>query len=642
MKFNKSGNKKIIYLVIAIILVILVYFTFPNALLIVIVVLNSYFIINVNTKSQTLQQPETEKNKIEIFNFEKTIPFPYAIIQDKKIVFVSDKFKEKFAFNLNKNITDAIKEYESGVRRQNVIIFEKHYTLYSTLVNYKGKSNSELVYFIELAYEIPKDFTNIEPTIVSLVFIDDFDEVIETVEEIRRPLLTALIDRKLNTLSQQVGGIVKKFEKDKYIFIFSQDKLNYLKDRKFDILDQIREIDMGNKIPVTLSIGIGISKNNLSRSMEYARVAIDLALGRGGDQVLIKDSLQYTFFGGKSKEVGNNTRVRARVKAYALTELIEEARDVIIMGHRNTDLDCLGSGVGVHTIVKGSGKRSNIVLNNITSNVLFLYERLMKENSYKSDVFINSERALEIINDGTLLIIVDAHRPSIMECPELLLKASKIVVFDHHRKSTEFIDSPVLTYHEPYASSTAELITEMLLYTKNEVKLLKIEADALLAGITLDTKNFAFKTGAKTFEAAAYLRRNGADSIRVKMLFQNNMDSYKAKAATVNRAVIFNDNMAISVCPKDIENPSLITAQAADDLLNIHGIEASFVLCDENNTITISARSLGSVNVQVIMEKLGGGGHQTVAGAQLFNITLEDTIEKLKESINKYIQEATK
>lgn len=637
MKLNKyiKENKKLLILVV---LTIVIYFTFPSALLIFIVFLNIYFINN--TKTEKIQQHEIKTDKVEIFNFEKTIPFPYAIVQDKKIVFASDKFKEKFDFNLNKNITETIKEYEVGVRRQNVTILEKYYTLYSTLVNYKG--NSELIYFVELSYEIPQEFNNVEPIIVSLVFIDNFEEVIETVEEIRRPLLIALIDRKLNTLSQQVGGIVKKFEKDKYIFIFTQDKLNYLKDRKFDILDQIREIDMGNKMPVTLSMGIGISKNNLSQSMEYARVAIDLALGRGGDQVLIKDSLHYIFFGGKAKEVGNNTRVRARVKAYALSELIEEASDVIIMGHRNTDLDCLGSGVGVHTIVKESGKNSKIVLNNITTNVFVLYERLMKEKDYKTNVFISSEKALEIINEGTLLIIVDSHRPSIMECPELLLKASKIVVFDHHRKSTEFVDSPVLTYHEPYASSTAELITEMLLYTKNEVKLLPVEADALLSGITLDTKNFAFKTGAKTFEAAAYLRRNGADSIRVKMLFQNNMDSYKAKATTVNSAKMFNDNMAISVCPKDIENPSLIAAQAADELLNIYGVVASFVLCEEEDKIIISARSLGSVNVQVIMEKLGGGGHQTVSGAQLFNITLEESVEKLKEAINKYIQEATK
>lgn len=475
--------------------------------------------------------------------------------------------------------------------------------------------------------------------LVALIFIDNYDEILESLEEISRPTFTALIDREINSYARNVFGIVCKFEKDRYIFLFTSDKLNLLKSKKFDILKKVRDVNMGNELPVTLSIGIGMGGETLAQSMEFARIAVDLAQGRGGDQVLIKDPENYYFFGGISKEIGKHTRVRARIKAYAFSELIGESGNVIVIGHRNTDLDCLGAAIGVYKIASSFGKNCKIILSDITTNIRCLYERLLDDNEYKQNVFVNKCEVHSLIDESTLVVVVDAHRPSILECGEILPLVRKIVLIDHHRKSKEFIDSPILSYHEPYASSTCELITEMLPYIRTKVKLRPIEADALLAGITVDTKNFTVKTGAKTFEAAAYLRRNGSDSTKVRMLFRNDLEAFRAKAAIVNNAEIFSGNIAISVCPSNIENPSLIAAQAADELLNISGIEASFVLSAVNERVTISARSLSAINVQVIMEMLDGGGHQTVAGVQIENLSEDEALVMLKDAIIKYLQE---
>jgi len=566
-------------------------------------------------------------------------PFPYAVIDEKNnIISYNKKFACEFFIKQDSEnyitISDIIENYSHKIREQKAIIRAKCYTVFTTEYDEKNYN-----VFIIPNYCNTGEECRINKVVVSLIFIDNYTEVLDSVEDVRHPLLIAVIDRKINSMAYNLGGILRKFENDKYIFLFSYDKMTYLKENKFEILDQIREIDMGNTIPATLSIGIGLNGQTLSKCMEYARAAIDLALSRGGDQVVIKDNEKITFFGGKSKEIGVNTRVKARVKAYALTELIQEAENVIIMGHKHTDLDCLGAAVGVFKIVDSMNKKCNIILGDITTSVSKFYTRLIDENKYEECVFINSQKAKQILVKNTLLIVVDTHKPSICECPELIKKASKIVVFDHHRKGAEFIDNAVLTYHEPYASSTCELITEMFLYIDKNIKLSKIEADGLLAGITVDTKNFAFKTGTKTFEAAAFLKRNGADTIRVKMLFQNTIENYTAKARVISRAKRFHQNMAISYFDEETENPLLITAQASDELLNIEGIEASFVLCKCGDEINVSARSLGNVNVQIIMEKLGGGGHQTVSGVQIKGKSLEEAVNMLKNSINEYLSE---
>ncbi len=580
-----------------------------------------------------------ENSKNDIFEIKENLPFTYLVLNKGRVIFTSESFRKKFLSDAksNINIYDLVKEYESGVKRQKISILNSTYILYSQKVFYQGK-DCELVFFVESLYGTNEIINDVEPIIVSLILIDNYDGVVESTEKEMFPLLMAKVDQIINDLSLEIGGILQKFEKDKYLLIFTRDKLDFLKETKFDVLNKIRSLEISNKFPVTLSIGIGFENHSLPRAMDYARQSLDLALGRGGDQVLIKDSEKFYFYGGNSKEIDSTNRVRARVKSNALSDLINEASDIIIMGHRLPDLDCLGSAIGVNVIARSFGKKTKIILNKLTSSIDILYNRLTQEKEY-ADVFISSEEALSFINPNSLLIIVDTHRPSIVESSEILEIAKNIVVFDHHRKAADFISNPVLVYHEPYASSTSELITEMLLYIRNKYTLLPVEADALLAGITVDTKNFAFKTGSKTFEAAAFLRRRGADSMRVRLLFQYKIDDYLAKSNAVTSAEIYNGNLAIAICPPASDNPNLVTSQSADDLLNIYGITASFVLCNDSEHVLISARSFGSMNVQVIMEKLGGGGHQTVAGAQLIGIDIKKAIEMLKKAIDEYNQE---
>lgn len=525
------------------------------------------------------------------------------------------------------NIKDIIEDFAFNREEQQVIINQKGYNIFVR----KNEQNYDL-FFSEIK------MLDKYKTTVGLLVIDNYDEVLDSLEEFRHPLILAIVDRKIKKMARDLGGVVKNFEKDKYILILSQESLEELKESKFDILDSIREIDMGNTIPVTLSIGIGKNGENLEENMEFARVSLDLALSRGGDQVIIKDGENYQFFGGHTKEGNRNSRVRARVKAYALTELIEDASNVIIMGHRYTDLDCMGAGIGVYSIVSALDKNCKIVLNDVTSSVSYLYDRVIKDEKYK-DVFISSEEALKLVNRKTLLIIVDVYKQGLCECPELVDKVKKIVVFDHHRKGTDYIENAVLTYHEPYASSTCELITEMLMYINKNIPIKQVEADSILAGIIVDTKNFAFKTGIKTFEAAAFLKKKGADTIRVKKLFKNSIDCYNARANVVSNMKLYRENMAISILEDEIDNPLLVVAQACDELLNIDNINASFVLCKINNNISISARSFGEVNVQIIMEKLGGGGHQSISATQIKDVTIEEAVNMLKGAIDEYFKE---
>lgn len=525
------------------------------------------------------------------------------------------------------NIKDIIEDFAFNKEEQQVIINQKGYNIFVR----KNEQNYDL--FFSQIKMLDK-----YKTTVGLLVIDNYDEVLDSLEEFRHPLILAIVDRKIKKMARDLGGVVKNFEKDKYILILSQESLDELKKNKFDILDNIREIDMGNTIPVTLSIGIGKNGENLDENMEFARVSLDLALSRGGDQVIIKDGENYQFFGGHTKEGNRNSRVRARVKAYALTELIEDASNVIIMGHRHTDLDCMGAGIGVYSIVSALDKNCKIVLNDVTSSVSYLYDRVIKDEKYK-DVFISSEEALKLVNRKTLLIIVDVYKQGLCECPELVDKVKKIVVFDHHRKGTDYIENAVLTYHEPYASSTCELITEMLMYINKNIPIKQVEADSILAGIIVDTKNFAFKTGIKTFEAAAFLKKKGADTIRVKKLFKNSIDCYNTRANVVCNMKLYRENMAISILEDEIDNPLLVVAQACDELLNIDNINASFVLCKINNNISISARSFGEINVQIIMEKLGGGGHQSISATQIKDVTIEEAVNMLKGAIDEYFKE---
>lgn len=554
------------------------------------------------------------------------MPFPYLILQDKKIIFACENALDIKQFSLGHEITEYIHGFDINSPKQKIIIDDNYFFAYF------GSTKIDRTYKILYLIKLDDNSQINQNTVIGLIMIDNYDEAMQTVEDIKKPLLVAVIDRKLNSLALDFGGIIKKFEHDKYIFIFSQDKLAYFKEKKFYILDQIRAIDMGNEFPVTLSIGIGSGGKTLNQSMEYARAALDLALGRGGDQVLIKDADKFYFFGNKQTEINSNSTVRARVKTYVFKELIAEASNVIVMGHKNSDPDCLGSAMGIYKFAISEDKKCRIILNNISESIKDMYEKIIDEPEYKTNVFIKNDEAEKFVDDSSLIVIVDTHRPSLLDFPELIENSSHVVVFDHHRKNVEFISNTVMNYYDPYASSTAELVTQML-QIKNDAKITPIDADALLAGITIDTKNFTFKTGSRTYDVASYLRRKGADSVRVRMFFRDNIDTYKAKISAINNMQIFNGNIAITVCENSDLDTTLIAAQTADELLNINGISASFVLCESDSKIIISARSLGQINVQLIMEKLGGGGHFTASGAQLEKICINDAITKLKEAI---------
>ncbi|NLK38327.1 MAG: phosphoesterase, partial [Epulopiscium sp.] len=513
------------------------------------------------------------------------MPLPYVILgKQKNIILYNEAFAAIFP---QKNLEQAdfanlLQEYKPNVFWQIVAIGDTAYEIYSQKSEVWDSSKNETIEVYSLCFvsqaekKLLKQSIEEQKTVVGLLFLDNYEEVVDSLDESRLPLLTAMIDRKLNSLAVSVGGIIKKFEKDRYIFLLSRGKLEELKEKKFEILNEIRELSVGDHIPVTISIGIGIGDESLELAHKNARAAMDLALGRGGDQVLIKTGEKYLFYGGKSGEVGHNARIRARVKADALWELIGGATDVLVMGHKQADFDSLGAAMGICPITRTMGKPCHIVLNTVSAGIDSLYNKIIHTEGYEK-LFVTGEEASSLLTDKTLLIITDTHRYSMTEHPPLIDRAKKVVLFDHHRKSTDFIDNAVLIYHEPYASSTCELITEMIQYFGEKIKLKPIEADALLAGITVDTKNFCMKTGAITFEAAAFLRRNGGDSIRVRKLFQNDILSYKIRAAIVKNAEIFQDKFAISVCEEEGEDALLVTAQAADELLNIKGVTASFV-----------------------------------------------------------------
>ncbi|MCI8326977.1 MAG: DHH family phosphoesterase [Lachnospiraceae bacterium] len=476
--------------------------------------------------------------------------------------------------------------------------------------------------------------------VASLVYIDNYDEVLDSVEDVKRSLLEALIERKVNRYFSNVDALVRKIEKDKYFVVFKHKYLEELEKDKFSLIEEVKTIKVGNEMAATLSIGIGYNSGTYNQNYEYARAAIDLALGRGGDQVVIKEREQITYYGGKSQKVEKNTRVKARVKAEALRELIESKEQIFIMGHRIADVDSFGAAIGICCAARVLDKTAYIVLDEVTTSLRPIRDCFTEENGYPNDLCINSETALYKVNNKSLVMVVDTNRPNYTECPELLKKTKTIVVFDHHRQTSDVVESPTLSYIEPYASSTCEMIAEVLQYFTEKIKLEPREADAIYAGILIDTNNFMSNTGVRTFEAAAYLRRCGAEVTRVRKLLRDDMDAYKARAEVVRHAEVYYDHFAISVCPADnIKSPTIVGAQAANELLNIVGIKASFVLTPYQGKIYISSRSIDEINVQLIMERLGGGGHLNVAGAQLTDCSIEKAKWMIQDTLEEMLKE---
>ena len=481
---------------------------------------------------------------------------------------------------------------------------------------------------------------NREQKLVSaLLYIDNYDEALDSIEDVKRSLLIALIDRKINKYFNEMDALVRKIEKDKYFIVFKYKFMEFLEEDKFSILEDVKTVKVGNEMSVTLSIGVGMNGDSYKNNYEFSRMAIDLALGRGGDQAVVKEYDRISYYGGKSQTVEKSTRVKARVKAHALRETLESRENVIIMGHSISDADAFGAAVGIYCAARVLGKKVQIVLNTVTSSLRPIKECFTPDKGYPEDMFINSERALEIVNKNTLVMVVDTNRPNYTECPQLLNKGLAVVVFDHHRQSSEVIQNPVLSYIEPYASSACEMIAEVLQYFTENIKLEPSEADCIYAGILIDTNNFMTKTGVRTFEAAAYLRRCGAEVTRVRKMLRNDMDAYKARAEIVRHAEVYRGSFAISVCPGKMESPTIVGAQAADELLNIVGIKASFVLTEYQEKIYISSRSIDEVNVQLIMERLGGGGHLNVAGAQLSGYTLNEAKRAVCDVLDKMLEE---
>ncbi|MFR5634584.1 MAG: DHH family phosphoesterase [Monoglobales bacterium] len=478
-----------------------------------------------------------------------------------------------------------------------------------------------------------------ERMVAGLIYLDNYDEALESVEEVRRSLLTALIDRKINKAIGSIEGVVKKLEKDKYFFTIKQKYMEQLEEERFSILEEVKAVNIGNEMAVTLSIGIGMGGDSYSQNYDFARAAIDMALGRGGDQAVVKNGSRIQYYGGKSQQLEKATRVKARVKAHALRELVETKDRLLIMGHQMSDIDSFGAAIGIYRIAVALNKKAHIVINQVTSSVQPMMDRFLDNPEYPEDLFLKGPQAAELVDNNTMLVVVDVNRPSITDAPELLKMVKTIVVLDHHRQSSEVITNAVLSYVEPYASSTCEMVAEVLQYIADGIRIKPAEADTMYAGIVIDTNNFTNQTGVRTFEAAAYLRRSGADVTRVRKLFRDDMADYKAKAYTITSAEVYRDSFSIGVCPAEgLHSPTIVGAQAANELLEIKGIKASVVLTEYQNTIYVSARSIDEVNVQVMMEQLGGGGHRTIAGAQLKDGTIEDAKRRVKEVIDQMLQ----
>ncbi|MGV8145395.1 MAG: DHH family phosphoesterase [Alkaliphilus sp.] len=580
------------------------------------------------------------------------MPIPLTIIEfDGMITWYNPQFIEMAGKNelLEKNIQEVIPSFnlKDVLQNKNGEIeeirigdgyFKPVYNIIKITEVQKTKYIIMLYWLDRTNYvEIQKKYTE-EKLTIALIQVDNYDEVMQNTDEGDRPLLIAEIDQKISLWISGVEGVMRKYSKDKFIAIFENKHTHKIESKKFAILDEIREISAGNKIPVTLSIGIGLAGENPMELGICANASKDLALGRGGDQAVVKRKEKTNFYGGKTKAIEKSTKVKSRVISHALKQLMEQADNVLVMGHKYADLDALGSALGIYRAARNLNKEAYVVLNNSNPSIEALYSRIMEIKEYRNNI-ISSEGAKMRLTEKTLVVVVDTHRPSFTECPDLLKHGSDIVLIDHHRKGTEFIENTVLGYHETYVSSTSELVTELLYYMNDKMNIEKIEAEALLAGIALDTKNFTFKTGVRTFEAAALLRRAGADTVLVKQLFQDDLDTIMARGKIVNGAEIYRKIIAIATCEGE-KNMQLIAAQAANELLNIKGIAASFVLGrKEEGTIFISGRSMGSINVQVILEQLGGGGHLTVAGAQIERESMEEAKKEIKEIIDNYFEE---
>lgn len=602
---------------------------------------NFYLLIKYRRREKDTERLVEDINEGISENF-CSIAMPVALIKDTgDIIWHNEKFKEltKDEDILGKNIVsmvrglniDKILKYMDSSHqrvRHNGILYD----VFSSKIK-KRKEKFQLIYFSDITELVGLE--NIEESVV-LIEVDNLNEALDTTEEGNKPLVVAEVERAINAYAQRLRAMIKKYDNNKFVLSVQDRYIQEEIEKKFNILEEISKINKGNKLELTLSIGVGRGGVSPHENDSFAIIAKELALGRGGDQVVIKNNEDIKFFGGNTKEIEKRTRVRARVVSHALKELIYESSKVYIIGHTNPDMDCFGSAVALSAIVKQLGKKCNIILNNDTNAIQYFLDRLKSNEKYNGR-FISLEQATENLDDETLVIVVDVHNKSYVSNEDFVEKVKRKVIIDHHRRSPDIIEGTMLNYIEVYASSTAEMITEIVQYIIDKPKLSKEEAEGLLAGIVMDTKGFAFKTGVRTFEAASFLKNKGADTIEVKKMFTDNLQDYLLIAETIKSAKLNSEiNTAIAVCPNNVD--PVIVAKAADELLNISGILACFVLANINGEICISGRSVGDTNVQVVLEALGGGGHMNIAGAKLTHVTMKEAIIKLKDAMTKNLK----
>ena len=655
---EKVESKTKIYLVIiAILLVVLcinnINFIIPSIILYIGIILYTIWVYNKRKgelssyiNELTFSVDSAAKNTLI------NSPFPLIIMETNgNVIWRSSTFNKEFAnVGINAYIDDLAKEIKLEIQNNNfeldkrVNIDNKIYHVIGDYVKMKKKDRRKEVkhmitlYFIDITNEVElMNKYNNAKTCMGIIMLDNYEEIIQRISEENKPQVVAAIEKKLHEWASTCNGVIIKKDRDTFVLVFEQQYLVEMENNKFTILDEMKEIETEEGMPITLSIAISNEGESNYEKYESALAAMDIALGRGGDQAVVREDGKYNFFGGKTQEVEKRTKVKARVISHALEELMQKADNVMVMGHLNGDIDSIGSSLGIYRLAKTFDKETYIVNNTYGLSVENLITTL-KQEGY-GEVIIDKNQAINMISPNTLLIVVDTHKRSYVEVPELLEKTEKIVVIDHHRKSEDFIENAILTFHEAYASSAAELVTEIVEYASKEVTLEQIEAESLYAGIMMDTKNFTFKTGVRTFEAAAYLRKYGIDIIKVKKWFQSDFESYTVIADIVKNAEIVNDTIAISIYDEKDKNANLICAKAADELLTISDITASFVLGRLGEKICISGRSIGDINVQVILEKMGGGGHITLAGAQLEGFTMEEAKTELIIRINEYFTE---
>ena len=541
-----------------------------------------------------------------------------------------EDFKEiRVAFN-DRDYRVEMKRISADIITQGVNILAKDYN--SSLVAMYMFDETDINQYIQKIRD--------ERFVVGLVYIDNYEDALESVDDVRRSLFVGLVDKRVNKYFSAGAAIIRKLEKDKYLVVFRYKFLEKLLADKFSLVEDIKSVKVGNEKTLTLSIAIGTGAADYARNYDIAKAAMDLALGRGGDQAVIKDGEKIYYYGGKSQQMEKNTRVKVRVKAHALRQILEANDNVLIMGHNLPDIDSFGSALGIYIIAKKFGKEAHIVFGEISSSVRPFMNRFIDKEEYPDDMFIKKEEAENYLTASTVVIVVDVNRPQRTECPQLLDKCKTIIVFDHHRRSSDTITGAVLSYVDPYASSACEMVTEMIQYVDDGIKLKAFEADALYAGISIDTDGFNSKSGPRTFEAAAFLRRHGADVTRVRKMLRNDMNEYKAIASAVSKSEVYKSAFAITVFDGEgLESPTIGGAKAANQLLDISGIKASFVITQYEDKLYISARSIDEVNVQLVMEKLGGGGHISIAGAQFTDCTIDQAINKIKLTLDNMIKD---